>query len=465
MKILLIQSFSRNFRPIFPVGLARIASAVENRHEISVFDPNIEPSIEAGLGRRLEEFRPDVIGISLRTIDSVDYVGREYFYPDFVRLVKFLRRERPEGRIVVGGGGFSLFAREIMRGIPEIDFGVVLEGEETFPELLENLDRAGSVRGLLVREEGEVRYTGEREPVNFQDLPPSAYRYFEVNRYISPGIGIGIESKRGCRLTCSYCPYPYLTGSKVRMRSPKAIVDEIESLVARYGIRQFAFIDPVFNIPLDHAEQVCREILARKLDIRWSSWTNEKMFTESYARTAIAAGCVAFPFSTDGFSDESLEALGKNYTNADILKTVEVARKIDGIHIGYAFFLNPPGSTVKSFFGMCRFLLAAKRALGGKMKLRRHFLFNRIRIEPHTRLHERAMREGLITPRTNLLEPVYYSQPATRAIEASYDALTFPLAVLIRIRRILKHGVKRRFRSGAPRAGQAASRAARPPGA
>lgn len=444
MKLLLIQSLSRNFRPIFPAGLARIVSVIEHKHDVKIFDPNIEPAIKKSLTDILKRYRPDVVGISLRSVDSIDYIGRQYFYPDFVALLRLIKGIRPTTKIVVGGGGFSLFAREIVEENPEIDFGVFLEGEATFPELLDNLDDYERIKGLYFRNGKDVQFSGPRESIDFGALPMPSYGHFELDRYLSPVAGIGIETKRGCCLTCAYCPYPFLTGRRVRKRDPSSIVDEMEYLISNYGIRNFTFIDPVFNIPLEHGMEVCEEIVARGLDIHWTAWNNEKTFTEQYARLAIKAGCKHFPFSTDAFSDKSLRLLGKNYTQQEVIETLEVAEKVSDINIGYGFFLNPPGASWKSFIEMVKFLMEAKRRLGKKMKGGRLFLFGRIRIEPHTKIHEIAIKEGLITPSTNLLRPVYYSQPSTKYLETIYGIVTWPLGVLVRFQRI-RHYLRRKF--------------------
>jgi len=73
------------------------------------------------------------------------------------------------------------------------------------------------------------------------------------------------------------------------------------------------------------------------------------------------------------------------------------------------------------------------------------FLFNRIRIEPHTRIYEMAIEKGIITPETNLLKPAYYSQRSTRLIELIYGMLTWPLALLIKCQRVVKHGLVRKL--------------------
>ena len=123
----------------------------------------------------------------------------------------------------------------------------------------------------------------------------------------------------------------------------------------------------------------------------------------------------------------------KNYRKKDILRTVEIAKKIQNISIGYSFFLNPPGSSIRTFLQMVWFLLKAKWALGKKM--RRVFIISRIRIESHTKMHELAIKEGLLKPNASLLKPTYYTQRSTRLIEIFYNIIVWPIDILIRLRR------------------------------
>jgi len=435
-----MQAYCKYSKPIFPIGLARIASVVKQKHEIEIFDPNLEGEIVNTLRRKLIAFGPDVVGVSLRNIDSVDYIGNKFYYPEFVRLVEYVRSCSPDTKIVVGGGGFSLYASEIMQSNSDIDIGVYLEAEESFPELIDNFDNPQTVKGLFLREREEVRFTGRRNLVDFWNCPDPAYEFFDLKKY---GVSIGIEGKRGCCLRCAYCPYTFLNGRSLRVRTPQAIVDEIEFLVTIYGIKEFSFTDSVFNIPIEHSNAIMKEIISRGLKVRYSCWTNEKIFSEEYARLAIAAGCVDFPFSTDAFSNHSLRLLNKNYTREDILNTVEVAKKIDGIKVGYGFFLNPPGTSLRSILQTIRFLVKTKFVLGKKLKGGILFIFNRIRIEPHTRIREIAISEGLITAETSLLRPIYYSQPSTRYIETLYNIITLPIAVMAIIARVFLYGLKK----------------------
>lgn len=53
----------------------------------------------------------------------------------------------------------------------------------------------------------------------------------------------------------------------------KDIVDEIEVLFRDYGIRLFQSLnDPVVNMPSEHLDAICREVLRRDLDIQWTGF-------------------------------------------------------------------------------------------------------------------------------------------------------------------------------------------------
>ena len=77
------------------------------------------------------EFSPDIIGISLRNIDSTNK-RRVVFYYDYLKKTLDVVKALSNAKIIIGGSGFSMFAKEIMKDEPRIDFGIFLEGEITF---------------------------------------------------------------------------------------------------------------------------------------------------------------------------------------------------------------------------------------------------------------------------------------------------------------------------------------------
>ena len=79
-----------------------------------------------------------------------------FYFKTVAPTARLIKEAVPQVTLVAGGPGFSMFAEPILERIPEFDLGVYLEGEESFPELLEHLDRPAQVRGVYLRRDGRV---------------------------------------------------------------------------------------------------------------------------------------------------------------------------------------------------------------------------------------------------------------------------------------------------------------------
>ncbi len=420
MNILLIQSFlAGNEVPVYPVGLAYL-KAVMPEMNVRVVDLNVEAgdrrSIYDCLSRLFLECEYDVIGISLRNIDSTNKRTVVFYYDDFIELLGFCKKHT-ESRIVVGGAGFSMFAEVIMETRPEIDFGVFLEGEKTFPDLLRNLNNPERVPSVYYRKNGKVQFTGHGRKPSFRDLPDPDMTAVPVGKYLAFPESIGVETKRGCPLGCLYCPYGFLNGKSYRFKDPVRIVDWLELLVQRYGLTCFTFTDSVFNVPEFHAEAILKEMIKRDLRLSWSAWFRERELNESFVGLATRAGCRNFIFSPDGFSDRILNRLNKNMSRKDIWRSIHLMSANQGCQVSYNFFKNPPGQSWMAFFQLVLFCLFAKWNMGRRI----HFEFNSLRVEPHTELYRLAVSEGLIRAGDSVLNPVYYTQNKTVIIETIFN--------------------------------------------
>jgi len=413
MRVLMVQTpsvegFSQE--KVYPIGIVTLATHLKMAgHEVELLDMNIEADPFGSLKDKLLGYRPEVVGLSLRNIDPLANKTSS-LVPPFVTTVRLVAALLPRVWIVAGGTGFSLFPGRLMGELAEIHYGLIGEAETSFPALLASLDNPPGLKGLCYRK-------GEKVLVN----PPSTD--YDLTRYVVPyreflspklyeGINhyvpaIGIETKRGCPLQCTYCVYPQLQGKKLRCRQPVGVVDEIEFLNKEYGIKDFHFNDPVVNIPSGHLEAICQELLRRKLRIAWSGFFREDHLDERNIRLFEEAGCNCFSFSPDGLCEESLKILGKNLSEDDILKAASLVAQTDVVSI-YHFMTNVPGENSETIDKGLRLLdrlyelHSFKRNLGT-------VVLNNIRILPGTPIAEIARREGVIRPETDLLYPVYYN--------------------------------------------------------
>lgn len=418
MKVLLVQSYLGGNEPlVYPIGIACLAATLRD-HEVVLFDMNTSTRPFDELADIIASSKPDVVGISLRNIDSTNKRTVVFYYPYLKQTVDAIR-SRSDAKIIVGGSGFSMFAREIMEDDQRIDLGISREGEHAFPLLLMNLDSPEKAPSVYYRRNGSLASTAPGQQVDLNAVPLPDRKALPLSAYLAVPEAVGIETKRGCALGCVYCIYGFLNGKKLRLRDPARIVDEIELLVNEHGLQRFTFVDSVFNIPKNHAEMICREINRRGLKTTWSAWFNEKGLTREFIELAREAGCRNVILSPDGFSDPVLRNLGKNIAKEDILASYKVLKDIDGFEVSYNFFKNPPGQDLLTFLSLLRFTLTAKRELGKRV----HFEFNSMRIEPNTKLYDIARSEGVIAAGDNLLCPKYYTNRKTRYIETAFNVM------------------------------------------
>jgi anaerobic magnesium-protoporphyrin IX monomethyl ester cyclase len=424
MRVLMVQTPSvETFtsEKVYPIGIVLLAGVLKKKgHQVEILDLNLDHDPYGVLQEKLLELRPEVVGFSLRNIDPLGNKNTSLI-PQFTAAVRLTALLLPEALLIAGGTGFSLFPERIMQELSELDYGIVGEGEHSFPALLESLGYPVQLPGLCYREGEEVRLLPPSTDIDMACyLPPDRTLwdikpYLDLNNYTP---SIGIETKRGCPFNCSYCVYPQLQGRHLRRRSAADVVDEVEFLHKEYGVKQFHFNDPVINIPRGHLEGICREILKRKLKIRWDGFFREDHLDAENIALFEEAGCECFSFSPDGLCQEALDVLGKQETEDDILKAARLAASRDVLSV-YHFMVNVPGEnqrTIEKGVQMLERIYdlhAPKRNLGT-------IVLNNIRIMPGTRIEKIAREEGVITPDTDLLYPVYFNP-------RPYDTLRYRL--------------------------------------
>ena len=423
MKVLLIQAYlgrNESDGAIFPLGLCYIATALKN-HEVKMFDPNTSQKPYEELTEKIKYFQPQVACISIRNVDTTQRRDIFYYFKTIRPTVQLIKGIDPEIKILLGGAGFSMFAEKIMERIPEADFGIYLEGEESLPELLDNLNNPENIKGIFFRKNGSLRFGGVRGMPDFVNLPIPRRDLLDIKKYLHlKNNNIGIQTKRGCALKCAYCNYQFLNGAVYRLRSPGAIVDEIEYLINNFNIRKFTFVDSTFNVPQRHAEGICNEIIKRGLDIQWSAWLDIKHFNEELAHLVQKAGCKNIGFSPDAVTDKALSALQKGITEEDIKKSLNMIKKVKGLKAGYNFFIASPGQDLWGFLKTLVLFFKIPIILLG----RGGCMLGWIRIEPYTKIYEIAIQEGVIDKNTDLLPEsekqlpiLFYTNPSLKYLD------------------------------------------------
>ena len=343
MKILLVNS-NRMKPACAPIGLEYVANAlIAAGHDPHLLDLCFSEDISGDIKRAVRDVQPKMIGISVRNTDEC-YMSGAFFLP-FVKEVVDCLRSHSNAPIVMGGVGFSVMPEAVME-FCRPDFGVAGEGETSFARLakaISNDQSTKDVPNLLYWDKASLK----RNPTvqdSLDDLPRMR-TFIDNARYFREGGQAGFETKRGCNMKCVYCADPVSKGREVRLRSPKLVADELKALLAQ-GVDHFHTCDCEFNVPGDHAKDVCRAIIESGISdkIRWYAYCSILPFDDEMADLFKRAGCAGVDFGADSGNDGILRRLGREFRSQDLIHTADLCHKHD-IPFMYDLLVGSPGET------------------------------------------------------------------------------------------------------------------------
>ena len=412
MRILFISSNQCRlvFLPL-PLGLASVVAAVAPEHEVRVLDFMFMDDPMSQVDRTMAEFRPDIIGLSVRNIDNQDSVHPEAYAPQVKELVDRLRELTP-APIILGGAGFSVGPREFME-YTGADFGIVGEGEESFVRFLQAYPDKhwDKVPGLMWRRDGGLRQNPPQHIRRLELLPPPALEYFTPRAYQDtpgsaglPGL-IPVQSRRGCPMRCIYCSTPLLEGAATRAWAPEQVASWLADWHEKWGLHRFYFVDNLFNCPPAYGRRLCRAMAARRLPLEWSCLINPAFPDEELFHLIREAGGGLVQLGNESGSDLVLTGLGKGFARQQVERSMKLLQA-EGLPYTCFLLLGGPGETKETV----QESVALLESYAPKMVN----LKAGIRIHPGVPLHRIALAEGVVTPTDNLLWPKFYLAPAIR---------------------------------------------------
>lgn len=323
LRILFVTATIRewSFPNISDLGKSYVAaSAWMDGHDVRVLDLNAErggpvifdASFLGWVERRLEW------ALDFHSPSVVCLGGIISQYSMIRRLARLTRMLRPQATILLGGGIASCLPKFMAERLP-VDVVVQEEGEVTISEVLERIEQGiglagfAGVKGTIYkRPDGQIVDNGLRPSVKagaegLDHLPwPLRALWAEDSVYrVNPVGWLNIVSKwtdgaprpdtpfsaslimsRGCPYAAKACDFCYAAynGVQYRLRSPSEIVDEMQWLVDRYGVRYLHFLDDLALTDYRWVLRFADELIARKLDVLWGCTARTNIVADDIAR-------------------------------------------------------------------------------------------------------------------------------------------------------------------------------------
>ncbi len=381
--------------PVYPLGAACLVGALKKHgHRAEHFDILADGGLE-GLERFLSAADFDLIGVSIRNLDSVDSAAPNEYLAEIVETVQCIRKFS-KAPLVLGGPAFSIIPEGLME-LLQGDYGVVGEGEVLLPWLAGELAAGRPPSQKVFRSEPTV---GLWQP---SDLTASTASY-----YIKHGGMLNVQTKRGCPYTCSYCSYPTIEGKKIRYRDADEIAEEVQHLACHSGARYIFFADSFFNDPDGHFLEVAEALIRRGNVLPWCAFFRPQNLRRSDLRLMKRAGLAAMELGTDAACDQTLAGIGKNFLFADVLRVHSLIIQEEIACAHFVMFGGPEEDrdTLEEGFNNIE-----------KLDKCVVFAFAGIRILPGTGVFDRAVADGIIDEDCPLLAPVFYVSPSLSLTE------------------------------------------------
>jgi radical SAM superfamily enzyme YgiQ (UPF0313 family) len=381
----------------WPLGLACVAAATSAAgHQVKVIDFMGTRDPHSCLRKAFDDFRPEIIGLSVRNIDDQCMETRRFLLEEARDIVAECRN-LSEAPIVLGGAGYSIFPEPLLEYLAA-DMGIQGEGEAAFCELVRRLEHSEDPRGLpglyLAGKGAQGRRIFVKDLDRFPLPGPSAFTPDASH----DDFWLPVQTRRGCPLNCSYCSTSTIEGSFVRKRSADRVLRWLSDWV-KAGLRRFYFVDNTFNLPPSYAKSLCSLLADALPDIAWRCILYPGKIDEELVKLMAAAGCQEVSLGFESGSSRILDGMNKRF-NPDDVRTASNALADHGIRRMGFLMLGGPAETKES--------VQESLAFADSLNLDLVKVTVGIRIYPYTALARAAVEEGLIAREDNLLVPRFY---------------------------------------------------------
>ena len=254
-----------------PYGIALLAAiAVQNGHQVQIYDANAWRASDVVLRQVLAADRWDVVAVG----------GITTAYAGIKHIVRTAKEVAPGALVVLGGGVLTSMPHDMMRFLPWVDVGVVGEAFVSFTEVLRQVDGArpdwAAVKGLVWRDPSGASRLNPAQPLleDIDSLPYPAWELFPLDIYFKNSMALfseeGMLSRRrldinasyGCSLICRFCFHLGISGDmtieesgagerdvkftydrQIRYHDPRYVVNLVKYARDRFGVDFVAFLD------------------------------------------------------------------------------------------------------------------------------------------------------------------------------------------------------------------------------
>ena len=264
----------KTFYELCPYSLGIINACISDSYDTILLDPTHEMMSDKEIEGFLNKKNPEVVGIGS--------VSTEYIQ-EVEHMTNLVRKTLPNA-IIIEGGILPTIAIDIAMRDKNVDYWIIGEGERNFTQLLNEFNKAkpdlSTIRGLAYYKDDKPIITMSDGFIQDLDsIPFPDYGNLNIMKYANTihkytawakaYPNISTITSRGCPFRCCFCSGSLVSGKKVRMRSAENVLQEIDELYYKYGIKEVIFLDDHFFFDRNRAIDIMNGLIERNYGILW----------------------------------------------------------------------------------------------------------------------------------------------------------------------------------------------------
>ena len=340
------------------LGLGYLSSSLKkNGHNVKILDGT----------------REDII-YDPKEWELVGVTAMSTYFPE---ACKDVEKAKSLGLKTIIGGAHIICDPEQSLIDSKADYAAIGEGERTMDQLASGIPLE-QVEGLVYWENGKPKRSSPNlkklitdkkmyttkignqsrdfqididdfgEP-DWESINPASYPKEMPHGMIYKSLPLApIITTRGCPYSCIYCSAPITAGKRMRYRDPAKVVDGIEMLIKKYGVKEVQIEDDNFTLKRQHVISFCEEIIKRKIKIDWCLPNGVRIdkLDPEMLRLMKKAGCYQMSLGIESANQRILDLIKKRL-NKNLVKNVVDEVKKAGIQAVGFFIVGFPTETKK----------------------------------------------------------------------------------------------------------------------
>jgi radical SAM superfamily enzyme YgiQ (UPF0313 family) len=390
MKVLLVNPNRYKSPPVPPIGLEYIACCLEEEgHRAEIVDLCFSEDLYTDIDNAVISFDPDIIGITVRNVDTVLYHTNEFFLDGIKDLIKHIKSTYML-KVIIGGTGVSTNPEGIFEYL-NADFAIVGPAENKINVLLHKMNQP--------RNTEKIYYGSFKTDIKCHRRPLVDYQ-----KYLDAGGIIGFETHKGCSSSCAYC---LEANSRVAFKNINDVIEEIKRFID-IGYNHFHLCDSEFNESLEYSTEFCNALLNTGIDIRWTVYMKPANFNKNLFRILKKTGVYLITLSVDSYKK------CPHYWS-DIERFIFSA-KSSGIKIAVDFLTGFP---YENDDNILEYLDLLRRPMPDSISVNTYIRLYKLLQITNTILEDINLRDHLIgnTDDSTLLKPVFYNHINTEKLK------------------------------------------------